>query len=42
MKGGGALGCPLKQSTTITSDQKTFTITTEVVELTNTNLDAPL
>ncbi len=44
MKGGGGtpLGYPLKQTMTITSDQGTFTTTTEVVELTNTSLDAPL
>lgn len=43
MKGGGApLGYPLKQTTTMTMPQGTFTITTEVVELTNTTLDAPL
>ena len=40
--GGGALGYPLKQTMTMTSDQGTFTTTTEVVELTNTSLDAPL
>ncbi len=40
--GGGALGYPLKQTTTITSDQKTFTTVTEVVELTNTTLETPL
>ncbi len=40
--GGGALGYPLKLTTTIASDQGTFTTTTEVVELTNTNLEAPL
>ena len=40
--GGGALGYPLKQTMTMTSDQGTFTTTTEVVELTNTNLEAPL
>jgi hypothetical protein len=40
--GGGALGYPLKQTTTTMSDQGTFTTTTEVVELTNTTLDAPL
>jgi hypothetical protein len=39
---GGALGYPLKQTTTITSDQGTFTTTTEVVELTSTSLEAPL
>jgi hypothetical protein len=44
VKGGGSgtLGYPLKQTTTITSDQGTFTTTTEVLELTNTSLDAPL
>ena len=40
--GGGALGYPLKQTSTMTSDQGTFTTATEVVELTNTNLEAPL
>ena len=40
--GGGALGYPLKLTTTIASDQGTFTTTTEVVELTNTTLEAPL
>ena len=40
--GGGATGYPLKQTMTMTSDQRTFTTTTEVVELTNTSLDAPL
>ncbi len=40
--GGGAPGYPLKQTMTMTSEQGTFTTTTEVVELTNTNLDAPL
>ena len=40
--GGGELGYPLKQTTTITSEQGTFTTTTEVVELTNTSLEAPL
>ncbi len=40
--GGGALGYPLKQTTTITSDKGTFTTTTEVVELTNTSLESPL
>ena len=40
--GGGAMGYPLKQTTTMVSDQGTFTTTTEVVELTNTSLDAPL
>ncbi len=43
MKGSGApLGYPLKQTTTMTMPQGTFTMTTEVVELTNTTLDAPL
>ena len=43
MKGGGAaLGYPMKQTTTITSEQGTFTMSTEVVELSNTTLDAPL
>lgn len=40
--GGGALGYPLKQTMTMVSQQGTFTTTTEVVELTNTTLDAPL
>ena len=40
--GGGALGYPLKQTMTMASGQGTYTITTEVVELTNTSLDAPL
>ena len=40
--GGGALGYPLKQTMTMTSGQGNFTTTTEVVELTNTSLDAPL
>ena len=40
--GGGTLGYPLKQTMTMTSEQGTFTTTTEVVELTNTSLDAPL
>jgi hypothetical protein len=44
MKGGGgaALGYPLKQTTTMTSEQGTFTSTTEVVELTNASLEAPM
>ena len=44
LKGGGnaALGYPMKQTTTMTSEQGTFTMTTEVVELTNTTLEAPL
>ncbi len=40
--GGGALGYPLKQTMTMVSEHGTFTTTTEVVELTNTTLDAPL
>ncbi len=40
--GGGALGYPLKQTMTMTSEQGTFTTTTEVVELQNTSLDASL
>jgi len=44
MKGneGGTVGYPLKQTTTIMSEHGNFTTTTEVVELTNTTLDAPL
>jgi hypothetical protein len=44
MKGGGsaAMGFPLKQTTTIMSEHGNFTTTTEVVELTNATLDAPL
>ncbi|MDP9262828.1 MAG: hypothetical protein M3O85_00740 [Acidobacteriota bacterium] len=44
MKGGGgvARGYPLKLTTSITSDQGTFTTTTEVVELTNETVDAGL
>jgi len=42
-RGGGVpLGYPLKQTMTMTSQQGTFTMTTEVVELTNASLDAPL
>jgi hypothetical protein len=40
--GGAALGFPLKQTTTITSDKGTFTTTTEVVELTNAPAEASL
>jgi hypothetical protein len=40
--GSGALGYPLKQTTTITTDQGTFTTATEVVELTNTSAEASL
>jgi hypothetical protein len=44
MKGGGgvARGYPLKETTTITSDQGSFTTTTEVVEVTNATVDAGL
>ena len=44
MKGGGsaAPGFPLKQTMTMTSEQGTFTSTTEVVELTNASLEAPM
>lgn len=43
MKGsGGALGYPLKQTMTMTTPQGTFTTTTEVIELADTTLDAPL
>jgi hypothetical protein len=44
MKGGGSSpqGYPLKQTTTIVSDQGTFSTSTEVVELTNASLDEPL
>jgi hypothetical protein len=40
--GGGAPGYPLKQTMTMASEHGTFTTTTEVVELTNASLDAPL
>jgi hypothetical protein len=40
--GGGALGYPLKQTMTMTSEHGTFTTTTEVVELTNTAAEASL
>jgi hypothetical protein len=40
--GSAALGYPMKQSMTVTSEQGTFTTTTEVVDLTNTSLDASL
>jgi hypothetical protein len=41
MKGGGGapLGYPLKQTMTMTSQEHTFTTTTEVVELTNATLE---
>ena len=44
VKGGGSasLGYPLKQTTTMTSDQGTFTTTTEVLEVTTATLEAPL
>ncbi len=44
MKGGGERrwAIRMKQTTTMTSEQGTFTTTTEVIELTNTTLDAPL
>jgi hypothetical protein len=40
--GGAALGYPLKQTTTMISDQGTFTMTQEVLEISNTTLDEPL
>ena len=40
--GGGAMGYPMKQTTTMTSEHGTFTTSTEVVELTNATLEAPL
>ncbi|HEY4934887.1 MAG TPA: hypothetical protein VII23_25235 [Terriglobales bacterium] len=40
--GGGAMGYPLKQTTTIMSEHGNFTTTTEVIELTNATLEAPL
>jgi hypothetical protein len=45
VKGGGSaveLGYPLKQTTTMTSEHGTFTVTTEVVAISNTTLEAPL
>lgn len=45
MKGGGGgapMGYPMKQTTTMTSEQGTFTMSTEVLELTNATLEAPL
>jgi hypothetical protein len=44
MKGGGgaALGYPLKQTMNMITQERTFTVTTEVVELTNTTLEAAL
>ena len=40
--GGGAMGYPLKQTMTTVSEQGTFTMTTEVIELTNAAADASL
>jgi hypothetical protein len=40
--GGGELGYPLKQTMTMTGKDGNYTITTEVVELTSTSLEAPL
>jgi hypothetical protein len=44
MKGGGGMpmGYPLKQTMTMTTEGRTFTTTTEVLELTNTTLEASL
>jgi hypothetical protein len=44
MKGGGGapLGYPLKQTMTMTNKEQTYTMTTEVVELTNTSLEPTL
>lgn len=43
MKGsGGTLGYPLKQTMTMTTPQGTFTTSTEVIDITNTTLEAPL
>ncbi len=44
MKGGGGapLGYPLKQTMNMISQERTFTVTTEVVELTNTTLEPTL
>ena len=44
MKGGGSadMGYPLKQTMTMQSEHGNFTTTTEVVELTNATLEAPL
>ena len=44
MKGSAtaALGYPLKQTTTMISEQGTFAITTEVLEISNTSLEEPL
>jgi hypothetical protein len=40
--GGGPLGYPLKQTTTMTTPQGTFTMTTEVIDIEKTSLDDPL
>ena len=40
--GSGPMGYPLKQTMNMQTGQGSFTVTTEVVELTNTNLDAPM
>ncbi|MDR3748739.1 MAG: hypothetical protein P4M04_11365 [Acidobacteriota bacterium] len=40
--GSGSLGYPLKQTTTMSTDQGTFATTTEVLEITTATLDAPL
>jgi hypothetical protein len=40
--GGSVSGFPLKQTTTMNSEHGNYTVTTEVVELTSTALDAPL
>jgi hypothetical protein len=40
--GGGAMGYPMKQTTTMTMDKGTFTTTTEVIEVTTATLEAPL
>ena len=44
MKGGGGapLGYPLKQTMNMITQERTFTVTTEVVELTNTTLEPAL
>jgi hypothetical protein len=44
MKGSGGtpMGYPMKQTTTMTSDQGTFTMSTEVVELSSTTLEPAL
>jgi len=44
MKGGGGapLGYPLKQTMTMTSKEHSYTMTTEVVELTNATLEAAM